>query len=697
MNFKVSKRLFLLITLLSISILPRLAFAIDTSSLSPGTMTNDSSIGTQSWLNVDNAKVSDNVYATAQSFCFIAGTKIKTATGEINIESITKDQYVLGFDANQTIQNSKVIAVNSREVDDIVLVTTDSGSVTTTPEHPFYIGNGKFKEIKDINIGDYLYDSTFTPHQLLSKVTTHQKTTVYNLAVDKTHTFFANDFAVHNKSVWNYLKATNFGFAIPAGSTINGIRAEVEFKSNANFFSTDEVHIVKNGGALGTVNKGIFNNNFPLTDTSTFYGSDSDLWGETWTATDINSADFGLAFSVTINAEIVSVDHMAIVVSYIPPQTLYWFQTGADSNWTTLTGNWWTDAAHTSQASLLPASDTSVITVGTTSPRIDLGTWTAPANITATSTGLWVTATSTDFGIPGFHTNVTGYIAFNNYAILEGGLINGNIIFRDYSRNYGTGAIADGYTVDFYDNTGNVRAINGTVTFNDTSFNADVISGTSTFNDSSYNYTVGTVSGDATFNDSSYNQNIVTGTATFNGDLSENQAISTTGTSTRRYTSNISPTRDFVTTGAWTVIADGAQVDLTNGAIFNGSTTLTTLNGGSFITVKPVIVPIHHSRQSRDPKSSDLQEFTIKKEGSGYKFSRNLKRGMSGIDVKELQKILIKLNLGPMAKKLTEIEPTTSFGPLTQSAIMEFQKINKLPNTGFFGPMTRALVNSLVN
>ncbi|MEI8062151.1 MAG: Hint domain-containing protein [bacterium] len=729
MNFQKSRKVFLLIALLSIFILPKPTFATDTSSLSPGTMADDSSIGTQAWQNVNNAKVSDDVYATAQSICFIAGTKIKTPTGDVNIESLQKDQLVLGFDENQKIQDSKVLVVSSRQSDDIVLVITDSGSVTTTPEHPFYVGNGKFKEIKDINIGDYLYNSAFEPQRLLSKTTVHQKTTVYNLTVDKTHTFFANDFAVHNKSVWHYLKATNFGFAIPTGSTIDGIRAEVEFKSNANFYSTDEVHIVKNGGTLGTENKGLFSHNFPLTDTSTFYGSSADSWGETWTAADINSSDFGLAFSVTINAETVSVDHMAIVVSYTKPQTLYWFQSGADSDWTTLSGNWWTDAAHTSQASLLPDSSTSVITVGTTSPRINLGTWTAPSSIIVTSTGLWVTATSTDIGVPGFSSTVTGNVSFNDYAILGGGLINGNVIFRDNSRNYGTGAIVDGHTVDFYNNTANVRAINGTITFHDTSYNASnsAISGTVVFDDSSYNYTVGAVSGDATFNNSSTNQNVVTGTATFNGDLSENQATSTTGTSTRRYTSNISPTRDFVTTGPWTILADGVQVDLTNGATFNGSTVLTTANGGSFITSKPTP---NISGQTGgysiiygcgDPKATNFQRFIANRSdlcrysdsssnispssitvantttAVNFKFTRNLKKGMSGTDVYELQKRLIKLNLGQMANKLEKNGLTNMFGPLTQAALVELQKLNSLPGTGFFGPITRTLINQHIN
>ena len=38
--------------------------ASDTGALSPGTIADDATVGTVAWTNPDNAKVSDNVYAT---------------------------------------------------------------------------------------------------------------------------------------------------------------------------------------------------------------------------------------------------------------------------------------------------------------------------------------------------------------------------------------------------------------------------------------------------------------------------------------------------------------------------------------------------------------------------------------------------------------------------------------------------------
>ncbi len=118
-----------------------------------------------------------------------------------------------------------------------------------------------------------------------------------------------------------YVKATNFGFSIPDGSTILGIRAEftpldslaynqsrTEFGYNEECTVTDSnVRIVK-GGTFGSVNKTGFSNggNWSYDSTVTRqYGSEdgsynlNDLWSETWTAADINSSNFGVALSVS--------------------------------------------------------------------------------------------------------------------------------------------------------------------------------------------------------------------------------------------------------------------------------------------------------------------------------------------------------------------------------------------------------------
>lgn len=61
-------------------------------------------------------------------------------------------------------------------------------------------------------------------------------------------------------------------------------------------------------------------------------------------------------------------------------------------------------------------------------------------------------------------------------------------------------------------------------------------------------------------------------------------------------------------------------------------------------------------------------------------FNNDLKFGMKSPDVKQLQ-----IRLGVLQ--------TSYFGPLTYLAVLNYQRANGLPVTGFCGPMTRAILN----
>ena len=78
------------------------------------------------------------------------------------------------------------------------------------------------------------------------------------------------------------------------------------------------------------------------------------------------------------------------------------------------------------------------------------------------------------------------------------------------------------------------------------------------------------------------------------------------------------------------------------------------------------------------------------------KFSVNLQFGSNAKDVKSLQLFLIKQNGGPSARALAIAGANGHFGPLTMKALIEFQKsVGIVPASGFFGPKTRAYINSL--
>lgn len=140
----------------------------------------------------------------------------------------------------------------------------------------------------------------------------------------------------------HYLKATNFGFLIPAGATINGILVEVEKGDTfgGNWAKDSAVKIVKSDGTIGTTNKGDTTNYWPYPEAYKSYGSSSDLWNETWTSEDINDIDFGVVFSALLTdtgpegPTFANVDHIRITVFFseatgggaVPPANIILFE-----------------------------------------------------------------------------------------------------------------------------------------------------------------------------------------------------------------------------------------------------------------------------------------------------------------------------------------------------------------------------------
>jgi hypothetical protein len=93
---------------------------------------------------------------------------------------------------------------------------------------------------------------------------------------------------------------------------------EIERKeSGAGAASDSRVRIVK-GGTIGSTDKAS-GSEWPTTDTYATYGADDDLWGETWTVSDINSSGFGVAISARglASGGTASIDHIRITVYYL--------------------------------------------------------------------------------------------------------------------------------------------------------------------------------------------------------------------------------------------------------------------------------------------------------------------------------------------------------------------------------------------
>jgi cysteine-rich repeat protein len=112
-----------------------------------------------------------------------------------------------------------------------------------------------------------------------------------------------------------YLKATNFGFALPPSAVIEGIVVDAERSSLLGTVTDARARIVKNG-VIGAAERALAGA-WPQTDAVASYGTDSDLWGDNWTAADINNAGFGFALAAgNPSLDTAMVDAISVTVFY---------------------------------------------------------------------------------------------------------------------------------------------------------------------------------------------------------------------------------------------------------------------------------------------------------------------------------------------------------------------------------------------
>lgn len=120
----------------------------------------------------------------------------------------------------------------------------------------------------------------------------------------------------------DYLKATNFGFNIPQGATILGIKVEVERSrsgsGSGNIFDK-EVKLVKADSSLSSLNKAN-TTSWPGSESYASYGSSSDLWNESWSPSAINDGNFGVVFSAkgsSGGSRFANVNHIKVTITYV--------------------------------------------------------------------------------------------------------------------------------------------------------------------------------------------------------------------------------------------------------------------------------------------------------------------------------------------------------------------------------------------
>jgi predicted lipid-binding transport protein (Tim44 family) len=135
--------------------------------------------------------------------CFLPDTPILRADGtQIAIRNVRPGDELLAFTPDGVVVRTTVRNILTHEVEEYLEVATERTLLRVTVEHPFYVGDGTFKTLEALNVGDsvYAYDGQgLSAQKIISIAHVHARTRVYNLQTDAPNTFFANSIAVHNK------------------------------------------------------------------------------------------------------------------------------------------------------------------------------------------------------------------------------------------------------------------------------------------------------------------------------------------------------------------------------------------------------------------------------------------------------------------------------------------------------------------
>jgi predicted lipid-binding transport protein (Tim44 family) len=135
--------------------------------------------------------------------CFLPDTPILRADGTPSpISEIRPGDELLAFTTTGEIVHTTVRRVIIHEVNEYVVVGTTETTLRVTREHPFYVGDGTFKTLEALKVGDRIFavvGGGLREQEITSLETVSAPTRVYNLQTDHPNTYFANGIAVHNK------------------------------------------------------------------------------------------------------------------------------------------------------------------------------------------------------------------------------------------------------------------------------------------------------------------------------------------------------------------------------------------------------------------------------------------------------------------------------------------------------------------
>lgn len=178
--------------------------------------------------------------------------------------------------------------------------------------------------------GEYTSGGNSFKWQSTSNASTQNDTYSSLLYTDASNNVQSAPLSVNPADETNWIVSKNLDSNIPSDATIEGIKIYVDrynsFTGDGTVTITDNaIYLTKNGTDTVGDNKSV-GTTWPSTDTDTYatFGGVSDLWGTSWTASEINDDNFGIMIGPTIlydsssgeNGSSAKVDHVYVEITY---------------------------------------------------------------------------------------------------------------------------------------------------------------------------------------------------------------------------------------------------------------------------------------------------------------------------------------------------------------------------------------------
>jgi predicted lipid-binding transport protein (Tim44 family) len=148
--------------------------------------------------------------------CFLPDSEILKSDGTKKlISAVLPGDELLAYSPEGSIVHTKVKNILRHKVKEYILLKTDRHALKVTAEHPFYVGQGTFKTLDALKIGDAIFawdGQSLSEQRIISMERVHEQVRVFNLQTEHPNTFFASGIAVHNKG--------GGGGCFPAGTMI---------------------------------------------------------------------------------------------------------------------------------------------------------------------------------------------------------------------------------------------------------------------------------------------------------------------------------------------------------------------------------------------------------------------------------------------------------------------------------------------